>query len=150
MKIFKISHVKDENGEMKEIREFVKEVPTPEKEQKVVLITREEIADEICRIPEGRVVPIDDLMNHLESRHKGESIQYEHDIWPLMRYGEWVPYWRVVSPKGFIGQVGYTDRECAEYYLEKEGVPLKPASRSLKIADLDHYRFRFGSEETAC
>lgn len=148
MKIYRISQVEDENGKKKEIRGLISEVPPREKPR--VYVTMEEIADEICKITEGKVVSIDDLIDHLERRHKNETIVYERDYWPLMRNGEWVPYWRVVSPKGFIGQVGFARRKEAEYFLEKEGVLLKPASRSLKVADLERFRFQFDRGKTAC
>ena len=148
MKIFRISQVVDENGKKKEIRELISEVPSQEKPN--VYVTMEEIADVICKIPQGKVVSIDDLVDYIERRHKNETIVYVRDYWPPMRNGEWVPYWRVVSPKGFIGQVGDFGREAAEYFLEKEGVLLKPASRSLKVADLDCYKFQFDRKETAC
>lgn len=62
MKIYRISQVEDENGKKKEIRELISEVPPREKPR--VYVTMEEIADEICKIPEGKVVSIDDLIDH--------------------------------------------------------------------------------------
>lgn len=161
MTIYKISRVIGADGKQQMIREKIS--PDPVSEQPILqrtvtkigvpnrlpttIVTRAEIAEEICKIPKGRVVSYTDLDKYLAQKHNVEHFRYESNIWPLIYQGTWVPYWRVVSPKGYVGQYGFVSREGAKSTLETEGVPLEPSRRSYRVTDLDQYSYQFGKTE---
>lgn len=163
MTIYRISHIIGTDGKPQTIRELIHSDPVPKRSirQKTVIkipgkasqvstvaITKAEIAEEICKIPRGKVVSITDLKKQLAQKHNVENIKYESDNWPVFFHGAWIPYWRVVSPTGYVGYCGLIDREGARSALEDEGVLLEPSRHSYRVTELEKYRYHFGGMET--
>lgn len=89
----------------------------------------------ISAIPRGMVCSDDDLISCLRKAYGMDVLEIKRDMTGAqMHINECFPFWRVVSPRGYLVNQFYCSKERQLKYLEQEGIEI------IKVGNVESYR----------
>ena len=103
-------------------------------------IPMDEYIDVICQIPAGRITRSEEIEAFLAQKHSAERVEivfaplYDNPLW------EGIPWWRVVSRRGMLGDQKFHDRNEQKKLLEKDGLTIVPCGAHGKSLKVDNYK----------
>lgn len=107
-------------------------------------------------VPKGRLTRYVDIENYVRKQLNAENIEFTCDaletlkIFECYAQGE-IPFWRVVSERGFLTDTLNCSRDRQEKLLDEERFTITKcgtANRSLRVENYKDYLFDFESELT--
>lgn len=107
-------------------------------------------------VPKGRLTRYVDIENYVRKQLNAENVEFTCDaldtrkIFECYAQGE-IPFWRVVSERGFLTDTMNCSRDRQEKLLNEERVAITECgagNRSLRVENYKEYLFDFENELT--
>lgn len=110
-------------------------------------ISRREYFDAICKVPQGHITSDEDIRSYLAKKHKVTTVEFNEDCY-AGEYAMDIPFWRIVTTRGFLTETLFCSKEFQQIKLENEGLEIVPCgahNRSLAVKDYIRYLYNFNS-----
>ena len=112
------------------------------------LVSETEYFDALYKVPAGKVIRWDDIMEYLRCKHDAKRVELIPDKILTCDEKMLILVWRKLSTRGFLQDSMWCNRESQEEMLKAGGLTVVPYGayrKSLKAEDYQKYLFDFKS-----
>ena len=98
----------------------------------------------ISMIPAGKIAREEDINSYFAEKYQVEHVEPDYSGWPVYgNDGSEIPYWRVISSRGYVSGSHHCDANRQYEMLMQEGIELVPYKKSYRVVDYKRYLFEF-------
>lgn len=101
----------------------------------------------ISMIPAGKIAREEDINTYFAEKYHVERAKPDYSGWPVYgNDGIAIPYWRVISSRGYVSGSHHCDANRQYEMLTQEGIELVPYKKSYRVVDYKRYLFEYQQE----
>ncbi len=103
-------------------------------------ISIQEYVDLVCQVPAGRITRNEEIESFLAKKYSVARIEIDYAPLPDNPLWEGIPWWRVVSSRGMLGDQMFHRRDEQQKRLENDGLSVVSCGAYGKSLKVDNYK----------